>query len=283
MIRHMAAGFAGALALALGVATATMPAGAARVSSTTGDFSWHGRIASGRTIEIRGVNGGITAGAAAGDEVVVTAIKHAKKSDPDLVRIEVSPEGGDVTICAIYPSSPGREANGCEGGGHWHSHVDDNDVVVDFTVHVPAGVRLVARTVNGEIEATGLDSPVEVATVNGSVQVSTRRIAQASTVNGSIHASLGRADWTGDLEFHTVNGGITLELPRPRDAHLTAQTMNGTIESALTAPARGPLGSRNLSWTIGRGGRGLALSTVNGSIRLKFAGAAPAGGRTVDL
>ena len=47
----------------------------------------------------------------------------------------------------------------------------DNDVKVEFTVRVPSGANLAARTVNGGIEARDLDGRVEVSTVNGSVDL----------------------------------------------------------------------------------------------------------------
>ena len=49
---------------------------------------------------------------------------------------------------------------------------------VDFVVKVPAGVRLVARTVNGAVEASGLTGDVDAETVNGSVKIETSGVAR---------------------------------------------------------------------------------------------------------
>ena len=86
----------------------------------------------------------------------------------------------------------------------------NNDVSVDFVVRVPAGVRFDGRTVNGGVQAESLTADASARTVNGNVIVSTSGIARAGTVNGSITAALGRADWTDVLDFKTVNGSITL-------------------------------------------------------------------------
>src|SRR6266496_3713992 len=174
----------------------------ARPAAAQGEFHWKGQLAAGKTIEIKGVNGDIDAVAGSG-EVEVTAVKHAHRSDPDEVNIEVVQHEDGVTICAVYPSDGARE-NTCETGEHGHMSTHDNDVRVNFTVRVPAGVRFVGHTVKGDVEAHS---------VNGSIRVSTSGSAEASTVNGSITASMGRAQWTDALEFHTVNGGITLNLP----------------------------------------------------------------------
>jgi len=239
----------------------------ARPAAAQGEFHWKGQVAAGKTIEIKGVNGDIDATAGSGD-VEVTAVKHARRSDPDEVKIEVVPSEGGVTICAVYPSDGARE-NTCETGEHGHMSTHDNDVRVNFTVRVPAGVRFVGHTVNGEVEAANLSGDVEAHTVNGSIRVSTSGSAEASTVNGSITASIGRAQWTDALEFHTVNGGITLDLPANVSTEVRASTVNGSIETDFPLTVTGRLGPRRVTGTIGNGGRRLALETVNGSIRLR--------------
>src|SRR5512134_447105 len=216
------------------------------------DFSWSGRVAAGKELEIKGVNGWVRAEAATGDEIVVTANKRAKDDDPADVKIEVVEHAGGVTICAVYPTPErSRHENECAPGSGGHMNTEDNDVKVDFTVKVPAGVRFTGHTVNGDVEAEGLGGDVDVATVNGDVSVTTRGRAEASTVNGGITVRMGRADWTGDLSFSTVNGGIETEFP-------------------LTVSGR--FGMRRIRGTVGQGGRTLELETVNGSIRLRKQG-----------
>jgi hypothetical protein len=242
----------------------------ARPAAAQGEFHWKGQIAAGKTIEIKGVNGDVSAVAGSGD-VEVTAVKHARRSDPDEVKIEVVPHEGGVTICAVYPSD-GRRDNTCESGDRGHMNTHDNDVEVDFTVRVPAGVRFVGKTVNGRIDAANLSGDVEAHTVNGSINVATAGYAEAETVNGSIVASMGRAGWSDALEFHTVNGGITLNLPADVSTEVRAKTVNGDIVTDFPLMVTGRLGPRSLHGTIGKGGRQLDLSTVNGSIRLRKAG-----------
>src|SRR2546422_4855498 len=68
-------------------------------------------------------------------------------------------------------------------------NVRDNDVTVDFTVRVPAGVRFLGKTVNGEVEAAVGSSDVEAITVNGSIRISTTGYAEAQTVRSEEHTS----------------------------------------------------------------------------------------------
>jgi Putative adhesin len=251
------------VSVAVAVATAflSLPAAAE-------DFSWKGAIARGGVLEIKGVNGGIEATAGSGTEAEVTAIKRARRSDPDEVEIKVVEHSGGVTICAVYPSRGGR-ANECQPGAGGDMSTRDNDTNVDFTVKVPAGARFVGRTVNGGIEATGLPGDAEAYTVNGGVRLEAAGLARAESVNGAIRASLGRADWTGELKLTTVNGGIRLDLPEGTNAVVKAETVNGSISTDFPLTVKGRFNRRHIEGQIGSGGRDLELETVNGSIDIK--------------
>jgi hypothetical protein len=236
------------------------------------DFRWHGRLAAGKRVEVKGVNGDVRAVFTSGSEVQVTATKHSRRSDPDDVKIEVMEHEGGVTICAVYPTPRrARQENICEVGDRWHSSNEDNDVVVDFEVQIPAGVKFDGRTVNGEMSAEGLKADVRASTVNGSVRVTTTGLAEASTVNGSVYVEMGRADWSNDLEFSTVNGSVTLILPAQLNAEVRASSVNGDLMTDYPMMVTGRFGRRRMQGTIGSGGRSLSLSTVNGEIRLRKA------------
>ena len=251
------------LAVALASLLGTTPASAQREQQ----FSWHGRIASGQTVEVRGINGSIEAAPATGAEVEVTAIKRGRRDDPAEVKIEVVPHAGGVTICAVYPGRWGK-ANDCRPGGG-HNDTRDNDVSVEFTVHVPAGIAFSGHNVNGGIGVKGLTGNVDAETVNGGIEIATRGIARAKTVNGGIDVVMGSTDWTGDLEFESVNGGVQVSLPANANTHITASTVNGGLNSDFPLMVQGRLNPRHIEGTIGQGGRGLRLQTVNGSIDLR--------------
>jgi len=233
------------------------------------DTSWRGRIAAGRVLEVRGVNGDVRATPASGNEAEVTWEKVGRRSDPEEVEIKVIEHSGGVLICAVYPTPPrARHENECSPDGN-HMSTDNNDVRVTFHVRVPANIVFDGRTVNGDVEAEDLAGDVDLSTVNGSVRLSTAGRGEASTVNGSIDARVGKADWSGDADFKTVNGGITLTLPASLSAEVRAETVNGDIESEFPLTVQGRFGPRRVRGTIGNGGRTLDLGTVNGSIRLR--------------
>ena len=232
-------------------------------------WSWTGRVDRGKHIEIKGINGEIRAEPASGNEVEVRANLHGRKSDPKTVTIEVVEHGEGVTICAVYPSKDEDEPNECRPGGRGKMNVKDNDVQVDFAVMVPSGVNFIGRTVNGEVEALGLDGDVEVFTVNGGIDISTTGLAQGSTVNGSITVSMDKADWNGKLDFTTVNGSVTLDMPADLNCELSVSTVNGHISSDYAITVDGKFSPRHLNGTIGSGGRELVIKTVNGSVNIR--------------
>jgi hypothetical protein len=232
-----------ALTLILAAVSAAVPAAA-----QTRDFQWSGTIAQGNTIEIRGINGHVHALASPDGTTRVEATRHARRGDPQSVRIEVVEHAGGVTLCAVYPTPAGsRRQNECRPGGG-ASNVQDNDVRVDFVVRVPAGVQFAGHTVNGDVEAEGLRSDVRVATVNGRVSVRTTGFVSRAV---------------------TVNGDIELAVPTGLNADFRAATVNGSIDSDFPVQVTGRVGPRAVRGTIGQGGPELRVSTVNGNIRLR--------------
>jgi Toastrack DUF4097 len=254
----------GLAALALGV---LVGAGAATVHAQ--DFEWRGRVAQGKSVEIKNINGDVEAVRGSGDQVEVTAVKReGDHGDPDDVTFEVVEHEDGVTICAVYPDD-GRRPNECRPGSGGRMNVRRNDTRVRFTVRVPAGVDFIGKSVNGDVEIGGITGNAVARTVNGDIRVSAAGSVEANTVNGSIDASMGAANFDDDLGFHTVNGSITLELPDGINADISASTVNGGMETDFPLTVQGRWGPRHLRGTIGSGGHSIELETVNGRIALR--------------
>jgi Putative adhesin len=229
---------------------------------------WRGAIAQGNVIEIKGVNGDVRAVAAAGVEVEVSAVMKGRRNNPAEVRLEIVQHAEGVTICAMYPTTDSRP-NECAPGNGGRMNVRDNDVTVDFTVRVPAGVRFAGRTVNGDVMADHLAGPVSIRTVNGDAEFSTSAYGDAQTVNGSIRGALGSTGWTNALSFKSVNGSVSVDLPADASTDVKVTTVNGRISTAFPITVNGTVNPRRLNGTIGGGGRELEIETVNGSVTLR--------------
>ena len=298
----------------LGLAAAVLAGAAAPLSRPAAataaqqDFRWSGRLARGEQIAVKGIVGDVRAEPAAGDEVTVTAVRRGR--DADRVRIEVVRREGGVVVCAVYPHSDDDDDNGHGWSRHREHDNDDGDdgdddeprdacnrgnvrvhgeaARVDFTVRVPAGVRVSMATVTGDVYAAGLHSPVRAASVSGSVHVSSDGPVQATSVSGDVEATMGRTAGES-LRFSSVSGNVTLRVPASTDAEFSARTLSGSIESDFPLE----LGSSDRSrgrdhdeddddggmrvhvrigqqahGRLGRGGTQLRVNTVSGDISL---------------
>lgn len=251
--------------------------GSAAVVDTAGaepqsnEFRWRKALGAGRVVEIKGVNGNVRAEASAGGEVEVVATKTSRRDPTDTVRVEAVEHADGVTICAVYPSRDADKPNVCSPGEGGRMSVNNNDVKVDFVVRVPPGVRFAGRSVNGNVEATGMSSDVDASSVNGNVRITTTGLARAATVNGSINATMGSAAWSNKLAFTTVNGKIDLTFPASLSTEVDFSTVNGEIMSDFEMTVTGRVSKRQVNGTIGGGGRELHLRTVNGDVLLRRA------------
>jgi hypothetical protein len=239
----------------IAVAASLMAAGtvSAQQKSNDRDFSWDGKITNGRWLYVRNLNGSIRVDKATGDRAEVTAVKRWRRGNPDDVRIETRRLGGDdgdVIICAFWTDNASCDEEGyrSKGDNNWHGH--DNDTSVEFTVKLPAGVRLGVSTVNGGVSVSGATSEVRASSVNGRVS--------ATSSGGPVNAS-------------TVNGSIEIEVPANLDADLDMRTVNGSLTSDFQLTVEGRVNPRRMRATIGKGGRRLRLETVNGSVELRKA------------
>jgi len=248
------------------LALLVVPASAARAQ----DFSWRGQVARGQALEIRGLNGEIRASRSSGNQVRVTAVmEEGRRGNMDDVTVEVVERDGGVTICAMYPPGEGGRENRCGPGDQYHMNTKDNDTRVRFTVEVPAGIVFIPHTVNGDITADDLDAEVSAHTVNGDIDVSSGRQVDATTVNGSIDATIAGGSLDRGASFKTVNGGIVLRIRGEANADVTATTVNGSLETDFPLTVSGRWGPKRINGTIGRGGPTLKLSTVNGGIEIR--------------
>jgi DUF4097 and DUF4098 domain-containing protein YvlB len=304
----------------LGLAAALAAGAAAPLPRPTGpaaaqqDFRWSGRLARGEQITVKGIVGDVRAEPASGDEVTVTAVRRGRNADR--VRVEVVRRAEGVVVCAVYPRDSGDDGHGWsvrqddddDDGDRNHNRNDDDDrgpreprdacnrgnvsvsgeaARVDFTVRVPAGVRVSMATVSGDVYASGLHSPVRAASVSGSVHVSTDGPVQATSVSGDVEATMGRAAGES-LRFSSVSGNVTLRVPASTDAEFSARTLSGSIESDFplelgsTDRRRGRddddddddrvrvrvrIG-QEAHGRLGRGGTQLRVNTVSGDISL---------------
>jgi len=238
-----------------------------RTIFTENDFHWQGSLKAGQTLEVINRNGDINANAS-GDVARAAGTKRDEDDDKELF-IEVVEYSDGVTICAVYAKE--RTTGRCHRGGvsseshSWHNH----HTKLNFDVQVPGGVRFKALTTNGGVHCRDLKSVVEAATTNGNVEVSTSEWASARTTNGGVRVAMGKANWDGELELVTTNGSVDVTLPASAEFSVRAATTNGGIHTDFPVTVQGSFSAKDLSGTVGGGGRELRVATTNGGIELK--------------
>jgi hypothetical protein len=242
-------------------------------------FAWAEVMPRGSMLEIQGVLGGIRAEPAESDTVEVRATRHGRTSTPD-VHFAVVRHARGITICAMYPASPGATPNQCTPGAvGMLRNSRDNDVEIEFAIRVPRGVLVRMTTLNGRITTGPLQSVVTATTMAGNIDVTTSEFASASSNSGNVRVSMERAVWTDTLQLSSLSGNINVTLPADARTGVTAGTTTGAIDSdfeigqvrssALSRlRPRGSLGS-NAQGIIGAPDRQLVVSTRAGNIQMR--------------
>jgi hypothetical protein len=266
-----------AAAIAAGVTAPATPSLTGAAGDTAREFRWSGTVAPDAWVRVRNISGSVRVETSTGNSVEITGRKIVgRHGDPDRVRIIVQRtglSGGDVVACALWGEENSCDEHADESQHHHHWGNDDNDVSVEFTVRLPKGVNVGAMTVDGDVDINGATGQVESKTVNGSVQgESLAGPVDAETVNGDVQVKMASVVGTPRLDFHSVNGSVTVYLPAKLGADVELTTVNGDLESDFPLTTSGHLDPHRERGTIGGGGGAqVRAETVNGSIALRQA------------
>jgi len=240
-------------------------------------------LPAGAQVRLINVNGAVAFEAWDRNEVRIEAEKQVKtKGDADArkimdqVKIDVT-QGADGL--RIETKIPRRK----DGVFDWLFGNQAN-VNVSYKVHVPRRAALDIETVNGGLSLTGTRGKAHLETVNGGIAVTdvqgnldlesvnggidvhrSSGALKADTTNGSIEAELGDFPDGSDLRLESVNGGITLRLPRDARLSVDAATTNGRVHTGFAVEG-GQSRKTRLTGDINGGGGKLYIRTTNGGI-----------------
>lgn len=159
---------------------------------------------------------------------------------------------------------------------------------VSFEIHAPGALNFDAKTHNGSITVADARGDVRVVTHNGGVNVT----SAGGTLDAETHNGKLAAAYVGDdVTLLTHNGRITADLSGCESVRGTVTTHNGSIEVLLGEKVSAELACRThnggiscnvpleeinisrgrLSGKVGAGEGRLAVTTHNGSVRIKSA------------
>jgi len=224
-------------------------------------------------ISVNNVNGEVIVESWNRNEVKVEAEIEVRASSKrkaekylEEVEIVIDESKNRIEIAAEYP----WQDKGFDGILSWLFGGGHPELKVSYHLFTPKEVNLFVKTVNGRIQIHAVQGDIETHTTNGRIEV--KNVAgtlNCKTVNGSILAELSEVGKFEEMAFKTVNGSITLSLPKNINADFEAKTVNGHIETDFPITLRGRIDRHRIRGCINEGGGSIYLSTVNGSIHVR--------------
>jgi hypothetical protein len=215
-------------------------------------------------LTLSNLNGGVTVTGWDKNEFEVTVNKRASSKELlDDAEVMADFDGDHLRIEVEYDFDDDGEKDET-------INFDGDDLIVAFEIRAPRGAEIRRlELVNGSVEIRGLTGDVNAASVNGNVDgEELSGETRLSTVNGNV--TLSSITTHDDIELSSVNGSVTLYLPKNVNAKLTASTVHGDIRGELGHGVTHAGGSMDA--VLGSGGPRIELGTVNGDIRIRRAG-----------
>jgi hypothetical protein len=270
-------------------------------------FSLSHQVGRGDWVRISSPNGFIRITGGGNGQVEIKAEKDVDRGAIEDVGFVVRQGAEGITVCAVYHDEDECDEEG-NYRGHRRSHrwSDDHQIKTNFTVRIPAGLKVKASSGNGdvsvagggsmviaasgngrvdvsgaagEVEASsgngrvtveGAGGPVEASSGNGAIRVTTvAGPVNASSGNGDIDVTMDRLAESTEMDFTTGNGRITVRVPEGFGAELVSNTGNGRVLVDFPIQMRGRIDPSRVRGTIGAGGGRLTMSSGNGDLEIQ--------------
>jgi DUF4097 and DUF4098 domain-containing protein YvlB len=204
-------------------------------------FSYSVDAAGHSGLRLEGVNGSVTiTGNASAQSITVAGERFVgsdSRADAEAymqeLEVQIDDRGAEILVKTVQP----RESHG-------------RNYVVEYEITVPSDLEVFVRNINGGIRLEGIQGSTYVDLVNGEIG--------------------GRVSLPADgvVDLSTVNGAVRLDIPAATSARFSAGVVNGTIDISGLTLRDSTSTRKSLQGTLGSGRGRIALSTVNGSIRV---------------
>ena len=191
------------------------------------------------TLKLKNFEGNVRIGGTNGTEVVIHAVRRAKRDRLDHIKLEITSSGNTVSIQANKRDENWRDKN-------------DNVVETDFDIKVPLGTQLDLYTFSGKLEVTGVTGKINAETFSGDVMLDVTAASQLPALSGET--------FSGDIRVK-VNGNAS--------GRVEFNSFSGSVESDLPISMRSNR-RRNVSGDIGTGnGPTLNFKTFSGDLKIQ--------------
>ncbi|HEX7938029.1 MAG TPA: DUF4097 family beta strand repeat-containing protein [Gemmatimonadaceae bacterium] len=259
--------------------TALVLACAAPLAAQQADFHWEKQLSADKTVSLHNLNGRITVTPSTSGKVEIIGTRHGGRRAED-VTIEVYESDRGITACSMFKTADME----CDDDGmHMHDNGwgrrgrdrdrDWDDASIDMEVKVPKGMRVSASNVSGNVRIVGMEGNVRGGSVSGDVRMESLRATsvRASSVSGDVSVDVDNLSGDGSLNFSSVSGSVTVQLPKNLDADVSMRSVSGSLDSDFPLTLNGRVNRSSINARIGKGGRELEIHTVSGDVRLRMA------------
>lgn len=235
-------------------------------------FEWSGG-ADAKILEVTNLSGEIKV-TTGGNLIVIKATKIAKsdsetEAEKDLekttIKVEEKPDKVEVVV-------------------------KHQNVLVNFDITLPKGVKLITHSVSGDISVDGV-AVMEVESVNGDVNISkgfedinvsvvsgdlkidnTGKASEnlnVSAVNGEIELTASLPESGGKYSLSAVSGVIKLTIQGSTENYdINVDTISGSVSSDLPLEKTGGFVGAEYKAKAGAGDNQISISTVSGSVKI---------------
>jgi hypothetical protein len=215
-------------------------------------------------IDLSNIAGHITISRGGGNAATIEVVKTARAASETaalemlkLVTVEVLERGSRVEVRTRYPERSRTERRNINVG-------------TTYTVTAPAGTRITARSISGNIRVTDIQGELVLDTTSGNVEVTNAgRVTTAKSVSGNVSLSRVRSETA--LEASSISGNVTLRDVEARRLSLNSISGNVIIEgvSAERAEANTMSGTIVYDGQLSPRGR-YDLKSHSGDVRLRI-------------
>ena len=230
----------------------------------TEEFHQTYALAAGGRVALDNINGSVHITGWDRNEVKVDAVKYARSKERlDEAKILIDASKDYISIRTEYP-----DHNLTFRDDDW-----DNPASVEYTLSVPRTARLdQIKLINGSLDVQGIAGEVRASCINGHLKASgLGGPVKLSTINNRLEAQFDRLG-TSPIELASVNGSVLLTMPSDTKAELEASTVHGGISNDFGLRVRDHrIVGHDLHGELAGGGTRIKLSNVNGTIEIHHA------------
>jgi hypothetical protein len=214
----------------------------------------------GGTLRLKNFSGRVTIAASDRPEIVIDAVRRARRSLLDRIKLDIHTAGSNVVVV---------DAN--QRDHSWWAFASGNNVVeTDLDIKVPRETELDVSVFSSPVTISGVDgahrlhgfsSPLVLNDVSGSIQ--------AHTFSGSV--TIREKSWEPNrrIDVDTFSGSIEVHVPETARGSVTFNSFSGRLNSEMPLTMHSS-SRRSVKAELGGGGDGgtFRFKTFSGSVKI---------------